>query len=286
MRLISAILSAGLIVASVFARQTQSSRLLHSVVMTLPPGIDIERCRAAFSVDGHSQKFIPGATTRDHSFEISTLNSEGVLATSLRIAVLCTAYRPELREYSPRQSPPPQRVDLQPLRPTTIPFHGKIVGLTLSADPLIVEANYYPWWLCEFFGQADCGMSGYYVASARLERDGRFFMLVPAILRDIATRGLTYPGDLEFVVGDERGVGRVFSLQPTDSASGFVREQTAYPNEQVFHAEATGRSLPSESGSLATGGNRDWRIQAALDRVLSDVDRCGWWERDFNQCAH
>jgi hypothetical protein len=30
--------------------------------------------------------------------------------------------------------------------------------------------------------------------------------------------------------------------------------------------------------------NHDSRIQAAFERLLADIDACGWWNDDFNRC--
>jgi len=116
-------------------------------------------------------------------------------------------------------------------------------------------------------------MGGNYVASANLERDGRFFMLVPDTLRDPALRAFAYPGELEFFICDERDGDALFRLTATGAPSGRVRERSAYPDEQMFEAQKTGHSMEYRPRT-AVLVNRDSRIQDAFDRLLADIDAC------------
>ena len=208
-----------------------------AVVLSIPAGVEPRSCEVMSSLQGAFGGVAKPERlgSKSRSFEISTVK-DGVAGRSLKVWLSCRGFEvvlldfPTLREAAPVMTPNLRRV-------STLGFRGIVTGLDRPTDGLEVEVNYYPWWRCAFFGMPDCGMGGHFVVAMPLSTDGRFRTQLPSYLHQPEIRAFeTHRGEFQFLLRSRSNRSVLYRLNPSPSPSGRVREQDAYPEQQIFTA--------------------------------------------------
>jgi hypothetical protein len=212
------------------------------VLVTIPPNIEPDSCTILALIVG---PFGSMATLveRDadvrvdrmsRTFAISTLKG-GITGRSLKVWLSCRGHEVAMLDFPTLDSSTTARVSLLLRHLPTLRFEGTVIGFD-SVEPLDVEANYYPWWRCEFFLMAECGMSGQFVVAVPLGADGRFSVQLPDYLQQPEIGALTHRGEFEFVIRSRSSGKLLYRLVSPSSPSGRVAAQASYPIQYSLRA--------------------------------------------------
>jgi hypothetical protein len=203
-------------------------------VIRMPAETDMRPCDV-FSTGTSGEPAKPDIPT--HTFHVRVKRTERT-GQLLRAIVECPGFQAVLLDYPslPNGHLFSADVKLVPLK-ATLPFAGIVVEGASFAG-LTVTISYLPWWHCEFFQLADCGMGGRRLASAHLDRTGKFAFRVPDFLADPGIRKFKSRGELQLFIRDEKAENILHRLVPLDIPENRLTEQTAYPREVRFRALA------------------------------------------------
>lgn len=213
------------------------------LVVSLPADVDTNRCVVHYFLIGPFGGLggFARRNPKSQNFQIET-ETRGVPGQSLRAYVHCRGYQLELLDFPFLGDRPRSTVKLTPIPLRTIPLAGVVVGLDRGTAALEVEVQYYPWWMCEFFRLADCGLGGRYIAHAELGADGRFLVAIPDFLRDPAISSFKLRGELKFLIRGRSSGNIVYRLRSTfaESRSGRIQERALYPDEHCMDESHAG----------------------------------------------
>jgi len=210
--------------------------------VVLPRNVDTTKCQLQYSLVGSFGGY--GGFVRPKldasEFEIATVH-DGEQVERLQAILSCSGYQIETMAFD---SPPDldrRTVHVHPRPLGTVRFRGVVRGLTLQqVQVLYVDVDYTPWWICEFFRLADCGLAAWRVASVELDADGRFSAGLPNFAQDTVIRSFKHPGEFAFRIRDQKTGNPLFELKAAGHSSGLpgrVPVADSYPGEQMFEAE-------------------------------------------------
>jgi hypothetical protein len=209
--------------------------------LVVSQGIEAASCQLQYSLVGSFGGYGGFARQKLNAseFEIETVH-EGAAAESLKAVIYCPGYQLQTMTLDPLPAPAARTVqlDLKPLG--TVRFVGSVRELiSQDSQTLYVDVEYMPWWICELFRLPDCLLSGWRIASVKLDTGGKFSIMLPDLARDTVIRAFKNPGEFAFRIRDQKTGNRLFELKPIRNRSsvGAVPVANGYPGVQFFDPE-------------------------------------------------
>jgi hypothetical protein len=237
MRIIYVTLAVTILPSPQFLAQLSSGN--DPIRVVLPRSVETRSCQLQYYLVGPFGGYGGHARPRPEAsgFEIETVH-EGVAVERLQVILSCSGYQIETMTFDSLPDLDGRTVQVSPKPLGTVRFRGVVRGLTLQqVEVLYVDADYTPWWICEFFRLPDCGLGAWRVTTVELDTDGRFAATLPNFARDPVIRSFKHPGEFAFRIRDQKTGNPLFELKAAGSNWGRVPVADTYQGEQVFNAE-------------------------------------------------
>jgi hypothetical protein len=209
-------------------------------VVHLPDSIPAESCDVQKHLVGPFGGFgepTAKSPAGSHSISISTNNSEGRPARSLKAAIACKDYETTLLNV-PSLETSGYETSIAPAPNKWLPVAGRLLptadGRILAGHELRVffEAG----WMCSFFELIDCLVPAYPVASLIIGPDGSFAFTVPNVLADRPLKVYNATSD-SFKIDIEEQVPPFRRYWP-ESPGWSLRVAVAYPQPLLLRPVA------------------------------------------------
>ena len=207
-----------------------------SVSIRLPPDIKMDGLQinyfitGAFGGVGSFIRIEPNI----RNYEIPT-TYDGKPVVKLQMIVFSPHYLVKTFDF-PNLEGQNKNIELKLEPSETTPFSGKVLLPDhLNADELEVKVGYLARWKCEYFGLSDCLLAPMPIASARLERDGRFKVNLPDFARDPTIASYKKKGNFSFRLERKKN-NQLFWLKLNDDSKipDEVPAASIYLTEQFF----------------------------------------------------
>jgi hypothetical protein len=127
--------------------------------VVLPRRVETKSCRLQYFLVGPFGGYSGFARPKldGSEFEIETVH-EGEAVERLQVILFCSGYQIETMAFNSLPDLDGRTLQVHPKPLGTVHFRGVVRGLTLQqVQPLYVDVDYTPWWICEFFRLPDCG---------------------------------------------------------------------------------------------------------------------------------
>jgi hypothetical protein len=212
------------------------------VVVSLPQGFDTRSCQLKYflvgSFGGYGGFVQP--TRQVSAYEIETVH-EGVRVEKLKAFLYCSGYQTETIAFDSLADGARRKAQVDPRPLGTVRISGMVRGLPEQTGQVVlnVDVIYVPWWSCEFFGLADCGLGGWTIATAPLGSGNRFSIALPDLARDAVVSSFKNRGEFLFRILESKTGNVLYELNPIGDTSSLGRLPVAngYPSELTFDAE-------------------------------------------------
>jgi hypothetical protein len=168
-------------------------------------------------------------------FQIPT-SEDGKMAKTLKLIVKGPKYKTLIFDF-PSLDVNGGRIEAKLEPHTQIEFKGKISSTEPITDNWMqLTVFYVANWKCDFYQLMDCFLGPDRIATADIDAEGGFRVLLPDFASDTALAGFPDKGRFNFFISDRKGGNRVYDLRPELNRSD-IPVASKYPGTILFVAK-------------------------------------------------